>query len=176
MNNKGILCFTILLAFASMQLDFLNESSNAREQLQRVKATAIEAEQLNAIRTAIEINTDMIIEQAMQAKLLQDKEAEEIKRAVNQNLLRFARAVEETFQENPQTVFHSSKGPLTLQFLNENSKVNVIKADNKVITAEYTFTGGLLKNKVVFAEIRGDHVSQIFQIPAGYTVKAVISK
>ena len=173
-NGKGLFCFLIVLAFAGMQLGFLNKTTGARQQLERAKAIAVEAEQMHAIKTGIEINADRIVEQTMRAALLQNKEPDEIRGSVNEKLLQFSRAVEEGYRGTAEINFYATDGSLSLRFLNENSKVSVSKLNNQSIAAEYTFTGGLLKNKAVIAEIKGEKTMQLFKIPAGYTVRATV--
>ncbi len=175
MNCKGLFCFLIVLAFAGMQLQFLNQSAAAKQELERAEAIAIEAEQLNLIKTGIEINVDSLVRQTLRDNLLQNKEPEQIKSSVNGKLLRFFKAIAEGYAGTAEITFFPGKGALSLLFLNENSKVNVVKYGRHVIAAEYTFTGGLLRDKEVAAEVRGQRTTQFFKMPAGYTIRATVA-
>ena len=174
MNNKGIFCFLILLAFSAIQAEQFKGNRTQMLQLEKAKATAMEAEQLNAIKLSIEINTDKVVKQTIHEALLQNKEPEEIRDAVNQKLTQLFNATSEAYK-TAKIEFKSTAGQLNTEFLNNNSKAIVSKIDKKTIAAEYVFTGGILKNQEAFAEITGKKTRQQFKIPIGYTIKATVA-
>jgi len=55
--------------------------------------------------------------------------------------------------------------------LEKLSVVIPVYNSEKTIMATYYFTGGLLKNKKVYAEIKSKKAMLGFEIPAGYSIK-----
>ena len=48
------------------------------------------------------------------------------------------------------------------------------EAGEKTLQAEYCFTGGLMKNNQVVAEIAGKQTKLLFTMPAGYTIRETV--
>ncbi|MCX6798665.1 MAG: hypothetical protein NTW59_01040 [Candidatus Diapherotrites archaeon] len=177
MNSKGIFCIALLLAAAGIELGMRQSSALANAKTAEAKTIALEAEQLNMARTAIEENTDAIILQTLREQLQQNKTPEEIKRAVNSRLAALFTATEKNYTRGITVEFAiGSGGNADTAFLNENSSIIVLPAGGRTIAGEYSFTGGLLRNKAVQAEITGSRTRQLFRIPAGYTIRATVVK
>ena len=94
---------------------------------------------------------------------------EETKIFVNRKLVLLFTEMEKANWEGIKIEFKAESK--NLQFLNENSAIATEAIDKKTIMATYYFTGGLLKNKKVYAEIKGKKATLGFEIPAGYSIK-----
>jgi len=174
MNCRGLFCFLIVLAFIAMRLAFLQGSIDARQGLAGARALAIEGEQLNLARTALEISVDNVVEGALEQGLRENLGPEEIKGLVNGRVMRLFGRAKEEYNGEVKVRFWAKGGVLGKGFLDENSKVSVVNVKGKAIAAEYVFTGGLLKSKGVRAEIAGERAMQEFRIPVGYTARAMV--
>lgn len=174
MNNKGVFCFLLLLAAIALETNFLNESIEAGKILAQGKTIAFEAEKASFIRTVIENNTDAMALESLQQAMLLHLPQEELKGFVNKKLALLFAETEKEYNAEIKVRFSTSNGLQLEEFLNENSIVIVITVEGKAVLAEYTFTGGLLKNDFVQAEIAGEQTKLLFKLPVGYTVKATV--
>ncbi len=174
MNNKGIFCFLLLLAAIALETNFLNKSIEADKILARGKTIAFEAEKAGFIRTVIENNADAMALESLQQAIELNLPLDKIKPFVNKKLALLFAAMEREYSGKIKVRFSTSNGLSLEEFLNENSVVTVTKDGSAEILAEYTFTGGLLKNNFVQAEIAGEQTKLFFKLPVGYTVKATV--
>ena len=173
-KEKGFFCFLLLLAAIALETNFLNESIEADKILAQGKTIAFEAEKASFIRTVIENNTDAIVRESLQQAILLNIPQEKIKDFVNKKLMELFAATEEEYTEEIKVRFSTSNGLPIEEFLNKNSIVIVITVEGKTILAEYTFTGGLLKNEFVQAEIAGEQTNLLFKLPPGYSIKTTV--
>jgi len=179
MNNKGIFCFLLLLAAIALETNFLNESIEADKILAQGKTIAFEAEKASFIRTTIENNTDAIVRESLQQAIMLNIPQEELKLFVNKKLALLFAAAENEYKGEIKVQFRTmecpASGGLSLEdFLNENSTALIVSVKGKTVLAEYTFTGGLLRNCFVEAEIAGERTKTVFRLPPGYSIKATV--
>ena len=150
MNKKGVFCFLLVLAFAGTGLAL---QENQDEKFAGAKNICFELEKLDLERAILEENTDFLAEETLRLELLLgNKNPESIKKKTNAKL-----AVLLGKQED---------------FLNENSEVLVIEYEGLVF-AEYSFTGGLLRNNFLRLKLESENAEKIFELPIGYSVKVV---
>ncbi len=171
MNREGIFCFLLVLAFIALEIRFLNEATNASQRLQKAKALAFEAEKASFVRALMENSVDVAIEESLLQGLLLNLEPDQIKKQANNRLAALFRLMQREYQSKLVVSFDSKS--LDPEFLNQNSSVLVTRLGKKTVEGLYHFTGGIMKNEAVSAEIAGSRVRQYFKIPAGYTVKAI---
>jgi len=169
MNKKGIFCFVLLLAFFAIQTRFLAETTEASNKIEMAEELGFEAEKIWLVRAIMEEDVDFAIKEALQQTLLLNLRPEESKKIVNSRLALLFVEMEKTNWEKIKIEFKTDSK--NLQFLNENSAIAIESIDKKTIMATYYFTGGLLKNKKVYAEIKGKKAMLGFEIPAGYSIK-----
>ena len=169
MNEKGIFCFVLLLAFFTIQARFLVETAEASNKIAIAEELGFEAEKAWLARAVMEEDTDIAIKETLHQGLLLNLGQEETKIFVNSKLVLLFAEMEKANWEGIVIEFDSESK--NLQFLNENSAIAIEAIDKKTIMATYYFTGGLLKNKKVYAEIKGKKAMLGFEIPAGYSIK-----
>ncbi len=169
MNEKGILCFVLLLAFFAIQTRFLAETSEASRKIDMAEELGFEAEKAWLARAVMEENVDLAIKETLNQGLLLNLGPKETKIFVNSKLVLLFVEMEKTNLEG--IVIEFKPESKNLQFLNENSAIAIEAIDKKTIITTYYFTGGLLKNKKVYAEIKGTNTMLEFEIPAGYSIK-----
>lgn len=170
MNNKGLFCFLLVLAFASIQTGLLGRATEM--ETGRARALAFEAEQLSTARAIMENGIDLAAEEGLRQGIALNLEPEEIKQLVNARLAMLFEKMETQGFPGIKTEFEEeSKNPA---FLNENSAVSVARISGREVEAEYSFTGGLMKNKTARAKISGKKAVIIMELPVGYTVKEMV--
>lgn len=169
-RQKGFFCFLIVLAAIAIEAGLLENAAEAERVIGRGRAIAFEAESAALARTLIEDSLDSAIKSELKEGIALNLEPGEIRERANRKILLLFQRIEEAFNEGISARFYSEQGKIDETFLNKNSKVNVIRVRGKSVKAEYSYTGGLLKNNRVFAEISGKNARMLFTIPIGYTV------
>ncbi len=172
MNGKGIFCFLLLLAFFTLEIGFLDRATEERRSIAQAKALAFEAEKAFLVRSLMENSVDLAIDKGLLQGLQLNLGPQEIKGHVNSRLAALFRKMEKAYNDEISISFDTKS--LQESFLNKNSSVIVTRLDKKTIEAEYCFTGGIMASNTVSAKITGKGVTQIFRMPAGYTVKAEV--
>ncbi|MFA4855640.1 MAG: hypothetical protein WC634_03585 [archaeon] len=167
MNNKGLFCFLLLLAFASIQTGLLGRATEMETGM--AGALAFEAEQLSTARAIMENGIDLGAKEGLRQGIALNLEPEEIKALVNARLVLLFEKMETQGFPGIKTEFEE-KGK-NISFLNENSAVSVARIAGREVEAEYCFTGGLMKDKTVRAKISGTKAAITMELPVGYTVK-----
>ena len=172
MNGKGIFCFVLLLAFFAIEARFLAEAAEASSRIGAAEELGFEAENAWLARAVMEEDVDIAIKEALRQGLLLNLGHEETKIFVNSRLALLFAEMEKANWEGIAIEF----GPESknLEFLNENSAVSVEAVGDKTIKATYYFTGGLLKNKKVYAEVKGKKAAIGFELPAGYSINGSV--
>lgn len=180
MNKKGLFSFALVLLFASAHIAFFEQENYSQKKIGNAILTAIELEQGNVQRTLLEENVDKVIkkeiEEALGEKALK---AEKIKERVSFELMDFfsnmagKEGIEFFIMSGNGLV--SKKEVLSKETLEQLISVNVVKIGNAYF-AESTFTGGMLKNKIVCGGINFPNSKTVFSIPVGYTIKAAVIK
>jgi hypothetical protein len=169
MNKKGLFCFLLLLAFASIQAGLLARAAGAEAETEKALALAFEAEQLSTARAIMENGIDLAVEEGLAQGIALGLGPEETKALVNARLALLFEKMEGPCFPGLQTMFEAESKDAF--FLNGNSAVSMARVAGREIEAEYSFTGGLMKNRAVKAEIRGKNALVEMELPIGYTVK-----
>ena len=176
MNKRGIFCAAVLLAFAGMQIALLEAENSAAGEIQSAVGAAFETERLNLARTAIENNLDALISETMRGQLLLNSDSGEIKKAVNEKIAAFLLSSQAAYAPEIKIEFKTAGGAPSEDFLNQNSAIIVVSLDAKTIMCEYSFTGGVLKNNRLWADISGAKTKTQFMLPIGYSIAATAVK
>ncbi len=163
-NERGFLCFLIVLAFSSLWLS-LSRQDRALEELSDAMAIAIEAEKVNFVRSLLEENSDFIVRKVLEEEAASCKEPpNEIKEKINGVLLQYFEEVEKLPGE---ISIRFSQGK-DVGFMNRNSSL-IVKNLKGICTIKYSFHGGIMRNEFIMADISGKRFSQEFVLPAGYS-------
>jgi hypothetical protein len=153
----------IVLAFSMLSIS-LSYQDNALNELFEAEKIAIEAEQVNFVRSLLEENTDFIVEGILlEEALLCDSSPGNAKQRINQALVAYFEEMQKGVDGIEIEFANASNG-----FLNQNSSL-VVKRLGPSCKIKYSFHGGLLKNQPVLAEVRGKEVVQQFKVPVGYS-------
>lgn len=175
MNKKGFFCFLVVLCFAAVQLQFFSQKAEQNAEFAQAKSILFEIEKLDLERAALEENLDFLIKQAMLEEIKkQSNNSEAIKEKINEKVILFFEKKENS-KELKIKFFSNNSEKISLEFLNANSNLLAINYENFVF-AEYNFTGGLLKNNLLKARISSENAEKEFQLPIGYSQKAVLVK
>lgn len=168
MNKKGLFCFLVALGFAGFLAGSAESISEETANFNSAKALCLEIESLDMKRAVLEENTDFLIEEAMKHEiLLGNRDPESVKLKANAKLAGFFEKI-----RGEKTAFPENTGDLEL-FLNGNSGLIIIEYGNLVF-AEYSFTGGILKNNFFYAKLASENSEKLFEIPIGYSEKALV--
>lgn len=188
---RGFISFILIVAFLIAFIGVQTLAIESGENLGNSAILAIELEQNNKTRTILEENTDFIIEETLRGQIISDNlEPELVKFAVSKKLAGFFEKIESEFNEGQKISFFSAmlspsqynavslaeKKKLIEKDLLENSQVLIIPLGEHSVFAEYSFTGGLMKNNIAGAEISSGNSKQFFLIPIGYTSRIVVVK
>jgi len=189
MNAKGLVSFTLVLVFLGTVIMLLLSESSALNELDSANSIMLQMEQINSQRTLIESNFDFFVEKNLETEFyFNDKDAELIGGKVNSNIFQFLNKEKALLYENSfdikccenklsnnnyNSLSCKGKGNLTEAFLQTNSKVIVVKAE-EVYFVTYVYTGGILKNNIPVCEICLDNFCNIFAVPAGYEKTVVV--
>jgi len=192
MNSKGIFCIAIVLVFICSILLFESAQSETSLKISKTITLAIENEKNNVERAFLEENTDKIIARALQAEIqFGNLDPEKVKVDVCSQIFNFFRQKQKfdepfrkieffstTFSSRQYNgiIFSNSKQPLQFQDLVENSKVLIVPLGKNSFAAEFYFTGGLYRNKLVGAEISSKNSMQVFLLPIDYTARVLVLK
>ena len=182
--------FAFIAIFVLINLELQSIGSAKNTQIQKATNQSMEAEKLNLLQALIEENTDQLIEKQLQeALLLQQSDNEAVKLKTNEELMRLFSGLEKKFKENPKISFYYAtlnsnhyeklleepeKQQLSLEKLNEASKIIILNEGGKSIAMKYHLTGRKEKNKVVIAIIESQKAKQLFVIPIDYTISKVV--
>jgi len=160
---KGFFSVALALAIIALLL-FVNVSSERNATILReTKSTLIEAESANMQRTVLENNTDRIIFEMLLAQaLIKNFNSDLAKSAINKRL--------ELYLKGKATLSSPiEEKEISEKNLNYNSSVMIVYLKG-VTYAEYSFTGGNLRNMLVRKRF-GENFGVEFLIPAGYTMR-----
>jgi len=191
MNSKAIASFAFIAFFALMQLEMFQLQTIRAKSTHAAINEAMKAEKLSLIQGLLEQNVDKIIEEKLKLALsLQQSNNEAIKLGINNELMRFFSAVENSYSKETKIYFYFTElnsnnyeklleeenaERLSLEKLNELSKVNVLNVAGKAVAAEYHFTGGKEKSMVIFGVIEENNAKKIFVIPRDYKISQSVA-
>lgn len=190
MRANGFFCFSLALVFALTAFAISDSGNTAKEKILEAKTIAMSLEQAGLKRFEIEQNADKAIALAMEKSIREGKESQEdVKRSADSALWQLFE--KEKNQSKEKIEFYSAnasnkqysrlglsgkKKPLEKKDLEKNSKAIVLGIEGRAFVAEYNMTGGLLKNKAVFAILEKQKSRQLFLLPIDYSNKATVIK
>lgn len=166
-NSKGVFSFIIILAIISIILITTITINNSNQNLEKTKNELIKIEISQKERTLIENNIDKIIETKLREQIiLKNYNSLKIQKEINSKLLTY-------LQNKAQTcdTFSSTKGELSLNYLNNNSTTYAIQ-NEYTNYGEYSYTSNLTKNTLICKEF-GEKTIIEFKIPINYTTKVI---
>ncbi|GEM_PF-2785271 len=184
MRSLGFFCFSLSLALALSAFLLADAASAIKEKTTEAKTAAFAVEQAGLKRFEIEQNADKAIQFAIEKSIREGKDSTaELKQSADSALL-------EVFEKETGASFFSAnatpeqyaqlaflKGEaLEKKEIEENSKVLTLSMQGTAFLVEYSITGGLQKNKVVFAVIENAAAKQVFILPIGYSNKILVAK
>ncbi len=186
MRSRGIMSFVLVLLFIATEFAMLEAGDKIAEGIAGTKVLLMQMERAAYVRNEIEQNSDFLIGRVMENELKRKNyDPEAIKGKICSALSGYFGNVELAYAENPSVKFYSAfatsseyqellsemKTPLQEFELCADSKVLVVKIGGNY-TAEFSYTGGIFKDRVVFAEIAYGNHSQAFVVPFDYAITA----
>jgi len=162
---KGFVSFTLVIAIIAVLLFFKIGMMETETKLDSATNELIKAEITNKDRTMLENGVDKIINKKLEEQIL--KNNFDTTRAQNEINIELSKYLyNKTYGAK---ITGENIGESTNTFLNENSKVTILKT--KYLTyAEYNFCSNLLKNTTIKKKF-GNEIKTEFMIPIGYTNK-----
>lgn len=182
--NKGFSAVFVLIVAGALFSLFISQNQALNSQ-QKTQIAWIENETAAYWRTAIENAFDQTIFDNLKIQTaLQNPDGETAKTVINSQLLA---AIEQIESEQPFISFFAvditpdtydlalinPRYPISLQGLNERSAAFFVSTPAGTI-GHYAFTGGLLKNQAIAAEITVGSVKTFFLVPIDYEQTALV--
>ena len=169
-GSKGFYSFFVIFAMMILLLSVGAKLSDNSLALTKTKNSLIDMEQANKERTILENNTDRII----RIKLSEQVAKNNFNPALMQNEINSALLNYLKTRTYAASTLYENLGPLTLNFLNQNSSAYAIQSDI-AIYAHYYFTSNPLKTTTIVARL-GEYSSIYFMMPPGYSHSLVVIK
>lgn|GEM_PF-2781712 len=171
LNEHGFFSSILIVLATAMLFLFLASTMQAREKLTNAHIAAIELEQVAFHRYEVEENIAKVIKETLENELaLGNTNSEKLNLAVSKKIEETFEIFKERLGCDVYLTDGFSKAPL--QNLHELSRTIVLDSDEGLY-AEYVFTGGLLKDKMVACEIRKGNAVAIASLVPQYTIKVV---
>lgn len=186
MRSFGFFCFSLALVFA-MTVFALSDAANAiKEKISEAKTIALSLEQASLKRFELEQNSDKAIAFAIERGIREGKDsAGQLKQAADAALFELFEKEKAQSREKLEffsagktaQAFYSKKGKtLEKKDIEQSSKVLNLGIEGHVFIVEYAITGGLLKDKMLFASIAVPGSRQLFAVPVDYSNKTMVAK
>lgn len=192
MHRRGIFTFVLVLLFIQSAAVMSGIAAEQQRSVSSARTLALEMERARLVRQEIEAAADSVIERTMSAELSSgNKNPEAIRAKIAENLVSVFAQFEGAYPQNPRVEFFIGNyyGGGYLRLLNAEGKapearelenyfrVLVLHAGGNVYAAEFTYTGGEMKSRVLYAKIETEKFTQVFVIPIGYrsVVSGVVS-
>ena len=188
MQERGIMSFVLVIIFIALEFAMLGAQNEIAKEVGKAQVLLMQMEKASYVRNEIEQNSDFLIENVMENELRgRNYDPEAIKGKVCSALFGYFGNVQAAYAGNSSVKFYSAfatsseyqelppkiKVPLQEFELCANSKVLVVK-DFASYSAEFSYTGGIFKDRAVFAEIAYGNYSLVFVIPFDYAITAEI--
>ena len=186
MQERGIMSFVLVIIFIALEFAMLGAQNEIAKEVGKAQVLLMQMEKASYVRNEIEQNSDFLIENVMENELRgRNYDPEAIKGKVCSALFGYFGNVQAAYAGNSSVKFYSAfassseyqelpskmKVPLQEFDICTNSKVIVVKGLGNY-SAEFAYTGGIFKDRAVFAEIVYGNYSQVFVIPFDYTINA----
>lgn len=188
MRARGIFSFVLVALFIAMEFAMLGAQDEIAKEIGKTQILLMQMEKASYVRNEIEQNSDFLIGKVMENELNgRNYDPEAIKGEVCSALFDYFGDAESAYAESPSVKFYSAFAtsseyqelllkigePLQEFDLCANSKALVVKIGGNY-TAEFSYTGGIFKDRIVFAEIAYKNYSLAFVIPFDYAITAEI--
>ena len=188
MRARGVFSFVLVVLFIAVEFAMLGAQNEIAKEIGKTEALLMQMERASYVRNEIELNSDFLIERVMENELRgRNYDPEAIKGKICSALFGYFMDVESAYATHPSIKFYSAfatsseyqelpskvKAQLQESDICANSKVIVVK-DLGSYSAEFSYTGGIFKDRVVFAEIAYGNYLQVFVIPFDYAITAEI--
>lgn len=166
----GFFSSALVVVFAAALIAIIASYVRESALLKEAHITAIEMEQVSFARFQVEENISKVIKETLESELSKNNTDSVI---LNSIVSKKVSEVYERFKKHfvcePYITDGTSKYPFTS--LNELSRTIVFESDGITI-AEYTYTGGTMKNKSVVCKIQKGSAYAFASLVPGYTVRA----
>ncbi|MFH1256944.1 MAG: hypothetical protein V1494_06670 [Candidatus Diapherotrites archaeon] len=185
MNFQGLFSFALVLLFAAILFTLNGQSNHLGTGLSYAKQIALEIENDSFRRSELEQNLGFLIERTVEMESMKPSfSASKLKEKLAANIASFFASVEESSRNDllvsfrlvetasgrPMEVMKSkNRKKLAGEDLAEQLAVSVLPITQHEKTVEVSFTGGLLKNRLVAGEIGSGNFTQFYVIPVNYS-------
>ncbi len=181
MKSKGMIAFALVFAFILIYFSLVYSIQEFNSNKNLVEAQLIETENASFKRNLVENSVDELIKETIKKEIMfGSKEPKKIQEKTAENLIHFFEELEkkgikikeiELKKEYKKTKIKGKK--TRKKFIQENSRIIVIKLYEKIYLTEFYFTAGKNKNKILGAEIKENSSKINFFVPAGYSIKTI---
>lgn len=188
MHSRGLFSFALLVVFTTILVELALASGEIADASSEAELYAVEIEHAALVRSEIEGNFDALIEKTLAREISAGVlDSAVLKNSVAKAIVELARSEERIHNQNPSVKFGTAtkagigySGTLSEELegispekIWEYSSVLVLPVSENAFLAEFTFTGGLRRNKVLAADIDSGRYAQRFVMPIGYTRRIV---
>jgi hypothetical protein len=167
MHSKGIFSFIILIIMMLIILElnvFLTKENN---EFEKIKNELMIIENASKERVIMEENVDKIINFILEKNVGNNTtNIFLVRNEINSNLFNYLKN-----RAKATNIFGEKEKDLTLNFLNENSVVSIIKIDG-ITYSEYSFTSDITKTNIVNSKL-GNNLILEYRIPIDYIMRVV---
>lgn len=185
MNSKGFFSLLLLFAFVILLARVQEDINFQKQEILKAKAVMLQAEKANYLKTELEQNTDFIIEKTIERELKNGKSnPAELQARIVASLELFFKQME---NEREGLTFYHSSSFLGFKKIGKGKKEKfsgfgdwfktiIVNVKENAFLVEFEFTGGILKDNLVFAMLESKNQKQAFAIPTGYKIVKLVVK
>ncbi|MFH1224499.1 MAG: hypothetical protein V1676_01720 [Candidatus Diapherotrites archaeon] len=185
MHRRGIFTFVLVLLFIQSAAVMSGIAAEQQRSISDARSLALQMERARLVREEVEVAVDRTIGQTMLAEISSgNKNPAAIRAKIAENLVSVFGQFEDAYPENPKVDFFAGNyygggylrllgtegGKPKARELENYFRVLVLHAGSKAYAAEFTYTGGEMKSRVLYAKISTESFSQVFVIPIGYKI------
>lgn len=185
MQSRGIFTFVLVLIFIQSAAVMSGIAAEQQHSLSDARTLSLQMERARLVRQEIEVAVGRTIEKTMLSELSSgNKNPKAIGAKIAENLVLVFGQFGESYSQNPRVEFfignYYGGGYLRLlgaegekpeaREIENYFRVLVLHAGAKAYSAEFTYTGGEMKSRVLYAKISTENFSQVFVIPIGYKI------
>ena len=165
--QKGFFSFIAIFSLLVVILIAQSTFNQSQNDLTKIKDTLIKAEIASKERTLLENGTDKIIKTKLNEQIdLQNFDVLIVQNVINSQLSEYLNN-----KADVSDIFLKSTGKVSAQYLNESSKVIILKT-KEIVYAEYNFSSNETKTNNISKKL-GDEITLYFKIPIGYSIKVI---
>lgn len=187
MKSYGLFSFVIVLLFIQANFIILGMNTAQLKEYGEARGYLLQMENANFVRAVIEENFDYLIYRTMEMEIERRNSSPVlIKETLFNNIQKFFSEIGRKHNQAPRIEVSLSqfnygipkkmemlKGldSLGMSELKNNFNVLVVNVEEKIFLVEFNYTGGFLKNKILYAIISYPGYEQLFLVPVDYSSK-----